>query len=63
MNNKVFLDFCDKNEETINELYVEKHFETVGHGGDYDPFDNQYFDENLWLDLAEELYYNVIEEN
>lgn len=52
-----FKEFCDKNEDLITEKYVDNHFETIGHGGDYCPLDNA--DEEKWLDIAERMYDNI----
>lgn len=47
-------DFLEQNEDLINEAYIEHHFETIGHGGDYDPLDK--VDEKLWEEIGEKLY-------
>lgn len=56
-----FEKYCVKFEDEITEAYVEAYFaEGYGHGGDFDPCDNEYFNECLWLDCANDLWYAYI---
>lgn len=56
---KVLERFILENEDEISKIYSEKYFEHHSGGGDIDPLDNKYFDENLYLDVAQDLWYDM----